>query len=1505
MSEKSAKPKRSRTRRLAFWSILGIVVLLLVGQGALFFVDRSEAGQNFLLDQVVSRIEGQINGELSVGGVRSPRLFQGARLIDVAVRDSVGSLVLQADSVAASYSIWGLVRGDFRISRVKLWRPNIRISRPTVDSPWNIQTLLVPSQTTSEISVTPTLDEEVVYRLSEVEIEDGTVEVLQPLGADAGDRALVVDGPNGVPLRQVRMETLTGALEDVAYYSYSTPDSIDPAKIRAEARLNPLSFRGFFSEDPAEVQRLDGDLSVWDGRIQLRDFEFALPESEGSGSASVVWGDEVVAVADIDVETVAFGDLHWVSPQIPDRGTASGVLSIQFSGGVTTLDIERSEVRYGSSDVEVEGAVRVGRSIDFQDLQLRSDDIQFSDLALWAPSVSDREGGVAGSVALAGQLGALDVSGVVSLIGAGGERSDSIDVSGVVQMADTPTLQQFMVSAESFRMASLRPFVSGWELGGSGQFNAVLDGTLQEGMELDLNLVHRDVRAASTNGVSRVQAIGQVRRPSDEEPVLNLSVELMPLSFSALKVSYPSVPVSGAASGSLRFSGPLSANHLEGVLQSELGDLQFQADLDLLSPEDGHVLTGSFDRFEASNFFASLPDSSTATGEFEIHGRGLSLEDLETDGSLHLTTGLIGGIRLDSSEVVFRVRNGVALLDDFSMTGVGFQAEGNGSLALRENAPPGLIEFTFGAESLAELRPLIRGQDLLVQPEPGSLERDLMILRGVDPDTLPTLEDVIVDGALEGRATLEGSSQLFTLAGSASLDQVWYGRSFLESGEVDFSWEGLPEREGRIRVDFRSDSLLIEGRGFSAATADIDFTNPRGRAVVTLERDATEDYRARAAFELFEDRRVLHLDEMVLRFGDDRWSLGSPSRIQWAEGGVAVQDFRLVQPGTVGVRLEVDGSVDADGEADLEVDIAGFPLARWARLLQVEDRGIGGVLSLQAVVGGVVDNPTIVGSFDLTNPSYLDYTLDALTGSLDYANQDAQVTLLGNLADRDVFRANGTVPVDLSFRELESRVVDRSVQLEVSTDSLPASVLLSVIDGLSAVEGTLSGSVDVTGRLDSLSPNGRVELQAGAVVVEPLGVRHRDGSGTFVLSPDGTVAVDLTARTSGGGSAVVTGIIDLSPDRQGDGIFDPQFDLAVDLDNFLALNRRDISGRIDGNLMMGGYYRSPVITGDIRVRRGDLYLEEFSRSSRVLDLNDPALRGFVDSQLAFGRPFLELGENPFLENLRAEVRVELDRDTWIRGEDLNVEIGGELLVTYSRSQRDLALLGTLNAIRGQYTTVRQFQVQQGTVDFSGAAGLNPDLDIQATTQVRRVEGDPLDVTATLTGTLADPRVTFTTDEPGVAESDILSYLVIGRPSLEFSTQRQGLAGGVLTTAAGLGLSQLGAVIGREIGLDYLAISQDQGLLSSTGFGSSFGQTRFEVGWYLAPDLFVTLLTRPLAQSSNSQFAGVRLEWRARDLFSVEGFWEDRFLRQGVGGFGGLGIQASKVGGVFFFREWGY
>jgi translocation and assembly module TamB len=548
---------------------------------------------------------------------------------------------------------------------------------------------------------------------------------------------------------------------------------------------------------------------------------------------------------------------------------------------------------------------------------------------------------------------------------------------------------------------------------------------------------------------------------------------------------------------------------------------------------------------------------------------------------------------------------------------------------------------------------------------------------------------------------------------------------------------------------------------------------------------------------------------------------------------------------------------------------------------------------------------------DATGLRFQGWAMDGVTGDLDYRGRRLAVDLDALQGGRRVLTMNGTIPAVVNFREPAMRLPDEEIDLSVVAESLPAAFVAGIFRDLTDVQGTVAGTFSIGGTLDRPSPSGSLTLQSAAWTIEPIGVRHDNVTGGLTLRPDGTVEVNALARADG--MAHMTGTVRLAPLRN------PTFDLQVALDNFRAVERRDVVGNVSGVVRLTGTFDRPLIEGlapageGLRVESGVLYLEEAVRAASVVDLADPRFAEFVDLSLLETQVIVE-SQNPFMQNLRVNVDLAVAQDTWLRSTEMNVEIAGDLRVSYDRATLNVVLTGVLAARRGDYSVLgRRFQVQQGQVEFFGTPGINPNLDIQADTRVRMQNGEQLDITARVAGTLTQPRVTLSSEEAAISQSDLVSYLLFGRPSYELASGQQetlrGAAGSFVGSyAVGTVVTRVGSALAQQWGLDYFAITE---VGTELAFGS-VTQAQVEFGQYLRQDLFLVLALQP-AKLVGSTFAssnpfgtiGVRLEYRPSERYTLETFFEDRFLRSRGIGFQDVALNSQKILGLFLFTEWGY
>ena len=124
-----AKKRLLRAKKMLAIAV-GVLATLVVGAiGGVLILTRTSAGQGFLMEQALRRIEGTLNGEITISGLRSPGLHREVRLLGLRLVAPDGSSILAVDSAEAEYSIREVLSGEIALSGVTLWRPRLTITK--------------------------------------------------------------------------------------------------------------------------------------------------------------------------------------------------------------------------------------------------------------------------------------------------------------------------------------------------------------------------------------------------------------------------------------------------------------------------------------------------------------------------------------------------------------------------------------------------------------------------------------------------------------------------------------------------------------------------------------------------------------------------------------------------------------------------------------------------------------------------------------------------------------------------------------------------------------------------------------------------------------------------------------------------------------------------------------------------------------------------------------------------------------------------------------------------------------------------------------------------------------------------------------------------------------------------------------------------------------------------------------------------------------------------------
>jgi autotransporter translocation and assembly factor TamB len=1513
---------------------LGVVAAAIV-VGVAFTVLQTQTGHDFVLRMVLNQVPNHVDGEVRVESIRSDGLLRGFALGGVSIHDDRGRPFLEADALQLRYAYRELIWGRIALVPVEISGPHFVLETLHGDEYSNLARIfrLTDPEEEEEVVESEPEDDEVgilarllrrlggpdladpppvTLLLERVAIADGNFILRYPVNDDAEEGLGVLETVEGVEGLHRRLE-----FSDI-HTLVNEAELVRPGVEGERIDFARLSMTGRVLAEPFVIEDFRGTLDRRATQLTVRIEELRLPDVEAVGVFGLDLGEggsETSLEVRVSVAAASLDGLRWLEPRLP---AGSGTFDLTVSGPLST-----SAWRLGSTDLLLEGT-RVQGDLGFDlgpELRLAGTDVRVTDfdfdlLDPWLSEPFPVEGRLTGRVAASGPLSALQLEGEATYDDPARELpASTARFSGGLGIGDELRVTDLSLEVDPLRYPTLQAFFPELAVTGVGTLQLEATGALSDGIQLSANVVHTptDLAEGATDGRSSVQVAGLVRQPEGGEVAMELEGMLQPLSFAGLASGLArDLPLAGEVQGPVRLAGTLSDLVVDVDLETLAGQVIATAEVNALDLASGYRAEGRVEEFQLDRLVPAAPSPTRISGAFAVEGRGVVLEEFEGSGWLDLDGVQVAEAEVDRVGVEFRAEDGRLHLELFEVESDLVQIWGQGDLALREDVPEGAMTIEWETVSLGAFRPILLGDRVIAADTLSELEREILRFEGVDPDTLPDAVGVVLEGEARGDVRLSGSIRDLNADGSFEILNAVYADHTLASahGRFEGGWRGDEDWEVEGVLDLGS---FETGRfSFLGASAEGWYRPGEGALEVDVLRPDDESSQFGGRFFLDEEGVDVRLETLAFELRTGPWSLDSPARVRFAgTSSVEVDLLRLSRPspGTGGgAMMQAAGRLDTEGASDIRFEVSGLDLAEIGRILQL-DAPATGILDLELDVRGPPHSPEMDGHFVLTDVVTGEARLSRVEGVLDYRGLLATAEVQADLNGRRLLTASGRVPVDLSFQEVPDRFPDRTVELDVAVDSLPAAAVLALVPVLENVTGVIDGRVELRGTPRALQPAGELAIRGGGASLPEQGVRVTGVAGSVQIREDRSLDVSLEARA--GGTVRVGGTVSLAD------LTDPGFDLQINASGFQAVDRRDLNARIGGQIALTGRYSAPQLDGSVRVEQGVIFLEEFARTAEVVDLTDPAFFDVVDTTLVASRPVVAAAENPFIRNLRMDVDLVIQRDFWLRSREMNVEMDGELTVTFDRPRRELILVGSLEAVRGVYSAFgRQFEVTEGTVEFAGTPGINPSLEIQAINRVRREGGEPLNVIASLGGTLENMTVSLSSDaQPPIAESDLISYLVFGRPSYALGSGERSVLEGAAEAGVGAGLGaiagQLGAVVAQQFGVDYFTITQARegaGLPSGVGVGGALAQTQIEMGQYIGQNLFLALTLRPLTGlggRTQNQFPGARLEWRFADSWTTEAFIEDRFAREASFGFGEMGLRLDKVMGFSLYREWGY
>lgn len=396
---------------------------------------------------------------------------------------------------------------------------------------------------------------------------------------------------------------------------------------------------------------------------------------------------------------------------------------------------------------------------------------------------------------------------------------------------------------------------------------------------------------------------------------------------------------------------------------------------------------------------------------------------------------------------------------------------------------------------------------------------------------------------------------------------------------------------------------------------------------------------------------------------------------------------------------------------------------------------------------------------------------------------------------------------------------------------LPLAAALPLqFDQQESISGELTANLQELGLLSVLFPGrvqesrgqGKIDLQLSGIWQQPilhgdarlfnaaaflptLGIQVNDIDlhGSF---NENRIELSTLHLVSAGGSLDGKGLVTLEKWRP------KHYQLQLQGERFQLVNLPELQIRVTPDMTVNGDMTQYKVRGTLTVaellanKRKKSAMAENSPDLVIVDAEQPAeqrkpLKHDIDLQLIFGNKVL------------------------LNSAGIDAKLAGRLRLQ-SNSRQEVVAFGEINVVKGKYASYGvSLDINRGNLLFNGGPLDQPTLDILALRKVGEVKAG-----VKVTGTPKRPIVQLYS-EPSMVETDILSYIVLGKAMGAGGNQNS-----LLMTAAGALLSQGESAVLQEklknrLGLDVIDISAGDGDVSSSVITT---------GKYLNPNLYISL-----------------------------------------------------------------
>lgn len=686
------------------------------------------------------------------------------------------------------------------------------------------------------------------------------------------------------------------------------------------------------------------------------------------------------------------------------------------------------------------------------------------------------------------------------------------------------------------------------------------------------------------------------------------------------------------------------------------------------------------------------------------------------------------------------------------------------------------------------------------------------------------------DAKLDGRWTIDSSDLSTawpTLAGTLDSQGTVKGRVSAPNVDATLAARNIAVGENRVNSADLDARVDWSGNSQSQVTLDVAGVDAGGQAIdsVALRIDGTpgahdialnldsEIAQANVGLNGALDKNTMNwrytLNQLKAAYGQlAPWTLASPASGAVSASAQSLQDTCLTSGGS---RVCLRGSHDAKASvAHIELSDFAYDYAQiyFPEGLAV-DGSISGTVDARLPASGDPDVDanlnTSAGSVSMAQPDESVVRIVELQpGSirLGMANSGLDGKIDLPLAETGGIRAN--VAVAPGGAPLTERALDGSVTLDIKK----LSVLEKLSPEVDTFDGQIAGDLNLGGTIARPSVLGDIALTASKLVLVTPGLTL-SGLRLAATGKGDAIDIDATAK-SGGGTLNANGAIALNDDGQ-------DVELTIKGERFQVVNIPDAKAYVSPDLKIAVTPSRVDVTGSVTIPEASITPQDLPAAGVDTVSGDQVIvTGDDDNPAAAAAS----------RAVHANVQVILGDKVRIDGFGLKANLTGGLRVVQQPGDVTTGT-GEIQVKDGSYKAYGQnLDIQEGRILFAGGPVSEPGLDMRAA----RYPAEDITVGVAVRGSVRSPKLTLFS-EPGMSQSEQLSWLLLGRPLGGANSQQSSLVARAALALGNSGANKALKDVGDKLGVDDIGIG--------SGAGENSDEAAFTVGKYLSPKLYVS------------------------------------------------------------------